>query len=1067
MTIRILLAPAASGKTTYILERAQLASGNLQSVPLIIVPTDAQKYALRSRLAKTGGAMGVRIETFSGISKQSLAAIGENYTTLTTPIQHQLLRHVVNRLPLVHYRPLVRKPGFIQELTRIIHDLKAAKIWPNDFLRAVDKSESLPRLHELGLIYEAYQSDLHRLKWADDSGWAWLAVEALEKNARDITSTWSLLLVDGFDNFTEVLLAMLEILASRVEETIVTLTSVAESHDEEFHRPNFQRFQTTKEKLEEKFGVKGEPLPRGTSSLFHLDASRSPILSHLERYLFADTQIRLDAGDAVTLIAAPDRSTEVRTALRWLKERIVRDSMRPQEIALLARSLTPYDPFIRQIAAEFGLPIHLAGKLPLRTSPAIVAILNLLELFLPRSDANPGPALSRKGVVDAWRSPYFDWAKTQVLPDLNEDGTITLADADALDTLARSGRVIGGLEQWEELFQASSDVFESRQTANGKESSLGGASLLADKFRGFQKLIDPGRGHRSYREFARWLDTLLGPEPGSSLANQEPANTLFLHLGDPNQIREKAIFQRDLQALREFKEILRSMVWVDEELELKQPVSYSHFYSELVGLIEAATYIPPEWQGGDKILAADIIEARGLSFRAAAVLGMAEGEFPKTYVEDAFLWEADRSRLSQTEGLLLDSSIESFEREYFYQTITRPREKLLLTRPRLADSGAEWQASPFWEEIRRLLDVEPTLLTTESVPAPSIAASLTELVESLVIYPDHRPALDYVEREEPERMTRLLESSQHFDQRYSRLHTPYNGDLTSWATLFADRFDSSYRWSPSSLEGYHSCPYYFFVGRVLKVEPRQEPAEGLDAAQSGTIYHKILEQLYRTLEPEHRTNPDKLLAILPMISRSVLDEAPAKEGFRETAWWRETRQEIANNIARSIIAMAEIQGDFVPVEFELKFFRSNSLEIWDGDDRIILGGIIDRVDRDHQGRTRIVDYKTAGPSKYTKQTLENGDKIQIALYALAARDALDQGEPVDGFYWHVRHAAASDLTLGTYGPSEAIDVAVGHAWNSVRGARQGYFVAHPPADGCPTYCPAAGFCWNYRPGIWS
>jgi hypothetical protein len=37
----------------------------------------------------------------------------------------------------------------------------------------------------------------------------------------------------------------------------------------------------------------------------------------------------------------------------------------------------------------------------------------------------------------------------------------------------------------------------------------------------------------------------------------------------------------------------------------------------------------------------------------------------------------------------------------------------------------------------------------------------------------------------------------------------------------------------------------------------------------------------------------------------------------------------------------------------------------------------------------------------------------------------------------------------------------------VRGARQGYFVAHPPADGCPSYCPAAGFCWNFRPGMWS
>jgi ATP-dependent helicase/DNAse subunit B len=291
--------------------------------------------------------------------------------------------------------------------------------------------------------------------------------------------------------------------------------------------------------------------------------------------------------------------------------------------------------------------------------------------------------------------------------------------------------------------------------------------------------------------------------------------------------------------------------------------------------------------------------------------------------------------------------------------------------------------------------------------------------------------------------------------------------LTDWSRKFTERFNVNYRWSPSSLESYHSCPYSFFVGRVLKLEPRQEPAEGLDAAQLGTIYHQIFEQLYRTLNRPDRTDPDKLLAILPSISRKILDEAPATGGFRETAWWRETRQEIANNVARSIVAMAEIQEEFVPKGFELRFFGARALTVRDGSDRFILHGVIDRVDSDHQGRSRIIDYKTAGPYSYTKQTLENGDKIQIALYALAARDALEQGEPVDGFYWHIRHARPSDLTLSGYGPSEAIDIAVGHAWDSVRGARQGYFPAEPPADGCPSYCPAAGFCWNYHAGMWS
>jgi hypothetical protein len=38
-----------------------------------------------------------------------------------------------------------------------------------------------------------------------------------------------------------------------------------------------------------------------------------------------------------------------------------------------------------------------------------------------------------------------------------------------------------------------------------------------------------------------------------------------------------------------------------------------------------------------------------------------------------------------------------------------------------------------------------------------------------------------------------------------------------------------------------------------------------------------------------------------------------------------------------------------------------------------------------------------------------------------------------------------------------------HAWQAVRAVREGRFPSHPPADGCPDYCPAAGFCWHYKP----
>jgi RecB family exonuclease len=693
-------------------------------------------------------------------------------------------------------------------------------------------------------------------------------------------------------------------------------------------------------------------------------------------------------------------------------------------------------------------------------------VINLLELFSPRSEDDSSLAFPREGVIDAWRSPYFDWAKTKFPGDWVDVHTITPKDADALDALARAGRVIGGMDQWAELFAPQKNT-QTIQEREGEGDSLSNSTeLLAPKFRGFVELIRPPDGNRSISDFVQWLDRLLGPEPQSPPADRHPGRSLYLRLSDPDGDKGEDIFQRDLQALLKLKAILRSMLRFEKEVDRNRKLSYGQFFSQLTGMIEASSYRPTMENGAGKILVTDVVHAHGLTLRTAAVLGLAEGEFPRNQVEDPFLWEGDRAQLNESEGVSLDPSIEGFERERFYQAVTRPREKLLLTRPRLADSGAEWQPSAFWEEIRRHIDIQPITLTSESVPTPHEAASNPELVASLMVNPGYQVARDVIQQESPDRLSNLGRSAHIFDHRYSRDGSVFNGYLIDWAKAFTRRFGLNYRWSPSSLERYHSCPYSFFIGRVLKLETRDEPAEGPDAAQSGTIYHQILERLYRALPPDQRTEQERLLQILPVVARQILDQAPVTQGFRETAWWRETRREIHDNIERSIVAMAEIQGDFIPLGFELHFRNEKALTVREDGNQFILQGIIDRVDRDREGRSRIIDYKTAGPYSYTKKTLENGDKIQLALYALAARDTLGQGDPADGFYWHVRHAKPSGLTLSGYGPMEAIDVAVDHAWRSVRGARQGYYVAEPPSDGCPAYCPAAGFCWNYRPGMW-
>ncbi len=1060
MTAYLYLAPASAGKSQYAIDLARKASQNLDAEVRVCVASRLQIQSWQRRLAMADGALGVRVMTFDQLYETCLIEAGESYTRLGNAVQYRLLRTIIDEISLDHYHALREFPGFIQLLQSFVQELKGARVMPEEFQRAVSSLGDQSRLRELGHIYHAYQDRLRDEDWADYAGVGWLAVESLEapeQRASQVARDWPWLIVDGFDNFTGIQLALLQILASRVGTLTITLTGLAEEDDP---RPVHHRFGQTRQRLEEALGIQAQPLPE-------LVSPESPLLAHIETNLFVDGPSKVAGGPELSLVAAPNRAAEVREAMRWLKDRLVNEGHRPGQVALLARNMGAYQPFIMETAAEFGLPVRLLDGLPLRQNPAVSALLDLLALFLPREGA--GFALPRQGVVAAWRSPYLDWTKAvsaQALPSEGEVEPIgiTSGDAETLDAAARWGRVVGGYDQWFETLAAFAGRDPDRFSGDDESLSAGVATpeaqALERKFTAFFSRMISYQGEGSFHNFVKWLEDLIGPDPAiDDKPDPTSLNIIWrIHEAEP------AIRDRDLAAMKSLKEILSSLVWAEEVGSLGRPLDFASFLSDLTGAVEAATFQPPSQPDREEILVTSAIRARGVPFRAIALIGLAEGEFPAVLREDPVLRESDRRQLDDEFGHRLDSAIESNEREFFYESVTSAWQGLLLTRPRLTDDGGEWLASPFWEEIKRLVAVESQSLTTESQPSPGRAASWPELMESLASRLRNGAVQDWVQEHRPERWSRFNIASEIFRWRYDSVRTRFDGDLTALASDFSDYFHPDFGWSPSSLESYRACPYQFFVSRVLSLAPRLEPEEGLDVAQLGTLYHEILEALYAGLDPADRLDVDKVLAALPGTAKAILDTAPQRQGFRESAWWRQSKQEIEENLARTVRALAQLPGDFIPTHFEARFLGSASLSVPMEGDHIRLHGVVDRVDRNSDGNIRVIDYKTAGPYRYSARSLDRGEILQLPLYALAAQDALGLGQPIDGFYWHIRQAEPSSLQLADYGPKEAIGTALSFVFEAARGARQGTFTPQPPANGCPNYCPAVAFCWRYKPG---
>ncbi len=257
MIPRLLIAPAASGKTQSAIDRLRAIKASEPFAPItVILPNQTQLAEFRRRLAQAGGAVGVQLLTFHLLYAELLTRVEQPRARLTDPLQIRLLRQIVDQLyvagRLPYFAALRGKPGFIALLRDTLEELKRARVHPITFAGAVIGLG--PRLEELAAIYTAYQDWLQHEDWADAEGQGWLAAIALEDHP-NLGSETRLLIVSGFDEFNPTQLGVLTVLAQRAQETLITLTGDL-SRSRLVHR----RFDRARQALMDQLHITPEPL---------------------------------------------------------------------------------------------------------------------------------------------------------------------------------------------------------------------------------------------------------------------------------------------------------------------------------------------------------------------------------------------------------------------------------------------------------------------------------------------------------------------------------------------------------------------------------------------------------------------------------------------------------------------------------------------------------------------------------------------------------------------------------------------------------------------------------------
>jgi ATP-dependent helicase/DNAse subunit B len=523
--------------------------------------------------------------------------------------------------------------------------------------------------------------------------------------------------------------------------------------------------------------------------------------------------------------------------------------------------------------------------------------------------------------------------------------------------------------------------------------------------------------------------------------------------------------------LRAYQAVLSLLDELEGWLELGGALSID----ELVGALERSPVrAGPAREGRVPVL--DLLRARTRHAEIVFVLGLEEGSLPRRTHASAFLDDERRREFDGTARLAKADPV-ARDRYLFYTACTRASRRLYLVREAATDDGAPRQPSPFWDDVRAVLD-------PDDLPRCTTRRALSALVWPLESAPTERErvrALAWLSTSD-RAAAAALARAHGWERRFDRALGAFDRPTRLTDPTVLEMLRGRGMFGVTELETFAGCSSIWFVERLL--DPKSMDAE-VDARMRGSIAHQALFRFFSGLPKRlhsERVPLDRLDEALEFL-RECLAEAIAGGAESRLELTDLQRSELEQGLWRDLEAVvrseAESELPLVPRRFEVSFGSDRSApELQRGIDleTFHLSGKIDRIDLDPLAARGIVwDYKS-GKTAHSAMQIEKELKLQIPLYMLVLRDLVGV-EPLGGLYQPLAgerkargllRASAKEDGVPGYSRNDYVDdedfwAQVSRAEEVARAIveriRAGDVRHDPLGDsGCPAWCRLAPMC---------
>ncbi len=684
------------------------------------------------------------------------------------------------------------------------------------------------------------------------------------------------------------------------------------------------------------------------------------------------------------MFSASDRQSEVEEVVRRVAEDVER-GVPPGQIAVLHRLDQAFDDRIARALERAGIPSYLAAGRPVRSIAVGRAALALLDILCGEP--------TRATFLEMLSLPATDlnWVRDGLSPS-----------PAAWEALSKEVGAVRGWEQLEGLVarqtMATDGGFDDRVDWKRER-----AVELLEVVRALKRLAEEG-ADQSWESGVRWYLGILGQ----------------LRSGD-----------RGTAALNAIEDRVRALVALDEADVPCSPVEFA----DAVATALRRAVVSGGYFQRDGVLVGSVMAARWLRFQSVYLLEVSERVFPPLVREDPLLPDSERSQVnvSNTGRLPIKRRRLLEERLLFELARQAGTEQLTLSYSRrISSSSAPRQPSGFFLDQAAAIAGQFQGITQIEEGRPSWFERLPARVsyygrddDDVLRAIDHSDLRWHVlERwRRPSALSEVwpqLERAQQLRRnRQERRFGPYEGIvgpglMQSTAVLQTEL-------SASSLSDYASCPYRFFLRKVLGLRGVEEPEEILEigAAERGTLVHRILERFILQFlvsgepwpafldraEEELRTIEDEEFSLLPA----------GKSGVPLS--WAIVMDQVRADL-RTYLAAERAMGaeGWIPISAEESFVR---VEVGASPNTLLVRGKVDRIDR-RGNDLRVVDYKT-GSVRERADGYRDGSSLQLPIYMAAARSNHATDLPGLHAEYHYVSRRARFTRIGLDGASIAAD----------------------------------------------